>query len=359
MKGRVLVAGFATRHVAQSAFRAGYEVCAVDHFCDQDLAWYTRDRLQFEDLADLPGAIDTMAKRHSFDLFVTTSGAEDLPTALPLCGTSPENVARFLDKLEIQQFFEETGVPVPRIVPDGTYPAMIKPRRGAGGWRNGVIRSGAERHEWELQNPDMPFILQELVPGIPASVSCIADGRRARAVAVNEQLLRGDQARGTYGFCGSVTPFSHPAAARMAAIAEKVAGQSGCTGSLGVDFMVNGEDVWTIEINPRFQGTVDTVERATGCSLFQYHVDACSGVLPAPVPAPRRVSVRSILFADRDMTVKKDLGALAPAVADIPWPGTFFERDQAIVSVFGEGPTREDALAVLDKHIRSVLQYIR
>ena len=39
MRGRVLVAGFATRHVAQSANRAGYEVCAVDHFCDQDLGW--------------------------------------------------------------------------------------------------------------------------------------------------------------------------------------------------------------------------------------------------------------------------------------------------------------------------------
>ncbi|HVN74605.1 MAG TPA: ATP-grasp domain-containing protein [Methanoregula sp.] len=359
MKGRVLVAGFATRHVAQSASRAGYEVCAVDHFCDQDLAWYTSDRIRFEDLSDLPDAIDTMAKRHPFDLFVATSGAEDLPTTLPLCGTSPGKVARFLDKLEIQHFFEKTGIPVPRIVPDGTYPAMIKPRRGAGGWRNGVIRSDAERHEWELQNPGMPFILQELVPGIPASVSCIADGKRARAVAVNEQLLRGGLTRGSYGFCGSVTPFSHPAAARMAAIAENVAAQSGCTGSVGIDFMADGDDVWTIEINPRFQGTVDTVERATGCSLFQFHVDACSGVLPAPVPAPQNVSVRSILFADRDITVGADLSTLAPAVADIPWPGTFFEQDQAVVSVFGEGPTRQDALAVLDKHIRSVLQYIR
>ena len=38
VKGRILVAGFATRHVAQSAALAGYEVCAVDHFCDQDLS---------------------------------------------------------------------------------------------------------------------------------------------------------------------------------------------------------------------------------------------------------------------------------------------------------------------------------
>ena len=58
MNGRVLVAGFSTRHVAQSAARAGYEVCAVDHFCDQDLSWFTTDREKFDDLDDLPDAID-------------------------------------------------------------------------------------------------------------------------------------------------------------------------------------------------------------------------------------------------------------------------------------------------------------
>ena len=77
MKGRVLVAGFTTRHVAQSAALAGYEVCAVDHFCDQDLTWYTRDRIRFEDLADLPDAIAQMGKRYSFDFAIATSGAEE------------------------------------------------------------------------------------------------------------------------------------------------------------------------------------------------------------------------------------------------------------------------------------------
>lgn len=102
MKGRVLVAGFATRHVAQSAHRAGYEVCAVDHFCDQDLSWYTKDREKFEDLADLPGAIERICRRHRFDFFVPTSGAETLPPPAPLLGTPAESIGRFLDKLDTQ-----------------------------------------------------------------------------------------------------------------------------------------------------------------------------------------------------------------------------------------------------------------
>jgi hypothetical protein len=59
------------------------------------------------------------------------------------------------------------------------------------------------------------------------------------------------------------------------------------------------------------------------------------------------------------MTVSADLKHLAPCIADIPWPGTFFEEDQAVVSVFGWGATREAAVTLLDKHISTVRQYIR
>jgi predicted ATP-grasp superfamily ATP-dependent carboligase len=56
--------------------------------------------------------------------------------------------------------------------------------------------------------------------------------------------------------------------------------------------------------------------------------------------------------------VKADLGALKEFVSDIPWPGTFFEKDQAIVSIYGRGPDRRTALALLDKHITTVRQYM-
>ena len=358
MKGRVLVAGFATRHVAQSAFHAGYEVCAVDHFCDQDLSWYTRDREKFVDLADLPDAIDRIIRRHSFDLFVATSGAEDLPMVLPLCGTPPDRIARFLDKMDIQQFFENLPVPVPRLLQEREYPAMVKPRRGAGGWRNAVIRDSAALAVWESLYPDVPYIRQELVAGIPASVSCIADGTRARAIATNEQLLRGTGAS-SFGFCGSVTPFCHRFADRMIAVAEQIAGASGCVGSVGIDFVVGDAAFWAIEVNPRFQGTVDTIEKACCCNLFQHHVDACAGILPSARPPSKQVAARSILFAGRDLTLQEDLSMFRPFVADIPWPGTFFEEDQALVSICGWGPTREDALDLLDKHITIVRQYMR
>jgi hypothetical protein len=358
VKGRVLVAGFATRHVAQSAFHAGYEVCAVDHFCDQDLSLYTKDREKFDDLADLPGAIDRICSRHRFDFFVPTSGAETLQPPAPLLGTPAESIGRFLDKLDTQNFFESLGVPVPRLKPDGEYPAMIKPRTGAGGWRNAVIGSDIEMDAWKCLYENVPHIRQDIIRGIPASVCCITDGSHAVAVAANEQILRGSGAS-AFGFSGSLTPLVHPQSAEMITFSERIAAASGCRGTIGVDFVIGSGGPVAIEVKPGFQGSVDTVEMATGCNLFDLHAAACSGRLPSRRPEPREVAARSILFADRDMTLNADLMALKDFVADIPRSGTFFEEGQAVVSVYGRGPTREAAHAMLDKHITTVRQYMR
>jgi len=358
MTPSVLVMGFSTRHVAKSAHEAGYAVYAVDHFCDQDLSWYTRDRIRFEDLDDLPAAVEEMCSRHRVDWAVPTSGAEALPHGLPVLGTPPDAAARFLDKGKTQEFFESLGVPAPKVLQAGQYPAMIKPRSGSGGWRNRVVSSPAEEAAWRDEFGGVESIFQEVVGGIPASVSCLADGKgNARAIAANRQILRGEGGS-AYGFCGSQTPFDHPLAPRMMAYAEKIAASSGCRGSLGIDFVV-GEEPCAIEVNPRFQATLDTVERALAMNLFSAHARACQGVLPERVPDPVCVSVRQILFAEKDCTVHGDLSSLFPAVSDIPWPGTSFEEGRAVVSVYGWGPTRESAMELLDTHIRRVRQYVR
>ncbi len=354
---RVLVAGFATRHVAQSACRAGYEVYAIDHFCDQDLRWYTKECQTFEELDELPDRVAVACRNHSVDMLVVTSGAEAIGSTFPLYGTPPGKVARFLDKMEIQRFFEDLQVPVPPLAPEGAYPAMLKPRRGAGGWRNAVVRSDEERRAWEEAFPDEPAVAQRVVDGMPASVSCIADGTRAVAIATNEQILRGEGAS-AHGFAGSITPVDHPLRERMIETAEQIAAASGCVGSVGIDFML-GSVPWAIEINPRFQATLDTVETAIGMSVFQLHVDACRGTLPKERPVQRGVAVRRILFAERDMTVGADLASLAPAVADIPWPGTQIEEGHAVVSVYGQGATRDEALAALEREIARIRRLLR
>lgn len=292
-------------------------------------------------------------------MIVPTSGAEnlkDLP--VPVLGTSPAVADRFLDKQFIQGFFEGLNIPVPSLVRKGSYPAMLKPARGSGGWRNAVVRSDEDVAEWCDTFPDEPYILQEIVTGTPASVCCVADGKDARAIAVNRQIMRGE-GQYRYGFCGSVTPFNHPLAGEMVRYAETAAAASGCRGIMGVDFMVSDSEVYAIELNPRFVATLDTIEAATGLNLFSMHCDACRGILPGSMPTPLRFAMRRILFAEKPVRICSDLGHLRPNVADIPVPPAKLEEGSAVISVFGTGPDEASAERKLDTTIRVVSEYIQ
>lgn len=354
----ILVVGFSTRHVAQSAARAGLEVIAVDHFCDLDLRECARHCIRFEELDEIPELVRQCIARFEIDAIIATSGAEDLQDlGIPLLGSSPEITARFLDKRATQQFFEEQGFPVPSEVRRGAFPAMLKPCRGSGGWRNALVHTEDDIRRWEEEFPDEPYLLQEVAPGIPASVCCVVWGEEARVIASNLQILRGtEEAR--YGFCGSMTPFIHPMEEAMRMMGEQIAVASGCQGIIGIDFLVSDTRLYPIEINPRFVATLDTIERATGCNLVRIHLDAFQGVLPDPIPAPKTVSIRQILFAPRDMSISVDLQIPGLAIADIPVPPAQFETGHAVISVYGEGPDEPSARAALDKTIKAVSQYI-
>jgi len=356
---RILVVGFSTRHVASSAKRAGYEVYAVDHFCDADLRLITSAYDQFTELFELPVKIREMCRKYHIDAIIPTSGAEnlrDLP--VPVLGSDPEIAGKYLDKKYTQSWFEGLGIPVPPLVCPGEFPAMLKPLSGSGGWRNSVVHSEDDIAAWNEKFPSEPYLLQKIVEGIPSSVCCVTGDGKARAVAVNRQIMR-DHGPYRFGFSGSLTPFDHSRREEMIRYAEHAAASSGCRGVIGIDFIVNDGAVYAIELNPRFVATLDTIESSTGVNLVRLHIDACHGTIPKSVPAPVKYAMRRILFADRPLVITEDLIRFMPWVADIPVPPAQFEEGGAIISVFGEGHDLVDAEKSLDTTIMVVTQYIQ
>ncbi|MDR2856213.1 MAG: ATP-grasp domain-containing protein [Methanomicrobiales archaeon] len=368
----LLVAGFATRHVAASAHRAGYTVYAVDHFCDSDLFSYVLDADVFLECADLERIVTLACKKWSIDAILVTSGAETLMIdSVPVLGSHTECAAKFCDKQQIQDFFEMHGIPTPKQI-DPISPVsfrsgreyMLKPQEGAGGWRNKVVTNQSEIEKW-IEEFQAPYLLQEYMPGIPASVCCVTTGMEARAIAVNIQIMRDDPGV-PFGFSGSCTPFIDHRTEQMIQLAEKAALASGCIGIIGIDFIV-GDEIWAIEVNPRFQATLETVERATGVNLVQTHIDACNGLISASIPKTpqyHQTSIRRILFAEKDLVWPSSFAGVNPfddlmRFSDIPHPGTVFEPGHAMISVYGTGADLAAAKRDLHTSITSVLQYIQ
>ena len=345
---RLLIIGINIRHIACSAWRAGHEVYAVDGYCDLDLESCACDMapLSRDGMEGPKGEGDPVSEhieRVRPDAIILGPGLEEVRVrGVPLFNNSPDKVRRISDKLWQARWLERNGFPFIRTEASAEgldFPVMIKPRRGAGGVGCRVARTRSELDWGE------GLIYQEVVAGRPASVSVISDGKEARALAANEQLI-GESWTGAAGFryCGNITPLEPLPESDIAGMAEGIVSRLGLVGSNGVDFLLTEEGAVVVEVNCRFQGSLDSVQCATGVNLFQAHLNSFRGVLPER-PAIICSAGRAILYASRPLTIRRRL--LFPWTADVPRPGSRAERGDPFISVLARGSNREEVVGRL------------
>ena len=357
---RVLVIGINIRHIAVSATRAGHEVIAVDCYSDMDLERSVKEtalmpRERAEEL--LPVYIDKFQP----DVVVLGPGLEAArisDVGAHVLNNPTEKAALVSDKLWQAKWLEQNGFPFikTQILPEAEnfhFPLIVKPRKGAGGVGCQLIKN---EDELSLLSFEAGLIVQDLVFGKPVSVSVIGTGHEARAVAVNEQLI-GAPWTGAKGFrySGNITPL-RPPYFNILEMAEEIIAKLGLLGSNGVDFLLTRQGPVVVEINPRFQGSLDTVELATQMNVFQAHMQAFWGMLPKR-PKPRCTAGRAIIYSTRDLEIKKDLSY--DWVTDVPRIGSRIKNDEPILSILAKGSNRDEVMsllleraAMLDKTLR-------
>jgi predicted ATP-grasp superfamily ATP-dependent carboligase len=225
------------------------------------------------------------------------------------------------------------------------FPIITKPRKGAGGVGCRLV-GNPEDMRWENG-----LIIQEYVAGRPSSVSVIADGREARSIAVNEQIIGASWAGAEdFRYSGNITPLE-PDFPGLADMAEEIVAELGLVGSNGVDFLLTEKGPIVVEVNPRFQGSLDTVELSTGLNVFQAHLEAFQGILPElpnPLnmnPGTKRTAGRIIFYAPEDLRIHSELSV--EGLADIPRPGALIKRDDPVASILAIGGNRAGVLKSL------------
>ena len=346
---KILVIGINVRHIACSAARAGHQVYAIDCYCDLDLARCASETalLPREKAEEY---IPNYLERFCPDAVVFGPGLEEASAkGFRVLNNPPEKTSQVADKLWLAGWLEENGFPcIPTLSSsdEAVFPAVVKPRKGAGGVGCRIVR---KQEELQMQEG---LIIQELIAGRPASVSVISTGREARALAVNEQLI-GEAWAGAEGFryCGNITPLEPPHCG-MAGMAEEIIAGLGLVGSNGVDFLLTEKGPVAVEVNPRFQGSLDTVEHHTGLNVFQAHLEAFEGRLPPRCAAAlplHEVAGRAIIYAHRDLQIKEDLSGIW--TTDVPQPGSRIKKADPIMSVQAMARSRDDVLALLKERV--------
>ena len=351
---RILVVGYNTRHIICSAKRAGYYVESVSHYKDRDLikcgdvTRFIRDEFpgiisdsDYAGVKALVGGLD-------YDHAILAAGFETLE--IPRTAGNPPSLSSFVnDKGRLRDKLQSLGYSVPkhyRLEENLPFPVILKPKRGAGGFKNILVKD--EEHlqrsieQYHENGWGDDFLVEEYVRGIDASASVLSTGTEAVTVAINEQLigLRSLGPMRRFSFCGSLTPLKTSYSKEIERISNSLAVDLGLVGTNGIDFIIGPSGPVVIEINPRFQGTLDTIEGSLGVNLVEAHIKSCQGEL-IPLAKYRRFSCRMICFAEQDFQVTKACDRAH--YMDIPPKGAYIARAKPIISAIGHGKSRDSA----------------
>lgn len=294
----ILIVGVSARALAESAIRTGlaHRIVAADYFGDFDLGTLCPHRSIKRDLrlpyearhliaasADLP-----------FDVLIYTANLENYPSVIeaiaggrPILGNSPAVLTSVRDPARLLGVLTQAGIPTPKIAFDADYsdphPDTVwlrKPLRGGGGHGIAVHRS-----EDRLERG---VFLQEYLDGVSCAAVFAADGSEARLLGISEQLIgRTEFGADGFRYCGSILGPIGAGWSEWSDLDDRVNQVVGAitrafhlVGVNGIDFILKGQTVYPIEVNPRYTASMELVERAYGLNIFRTHLDACLGRLP-------------------------------------------------------------------------------
>ncbi len=383
--GSFLIVGVDLVGLARSARRAGYRVYALDYFCDLDLKAISEECLSMRARAgsgDSAGRIKSdfdpwwflkmarcLSEKTQVDAILLSSGLDDHPAVLgelndlvEILGNHPKTVRKLRDRECFFGALKRLGIPHPftvvvespleakRVARDIGFPLMLKPLEGFAGFG---VRRVNDSHHLENVYRSMEslysdgFLVQEYIDGNNASMSLIASRSGAKLVSLNEQLLGIQEAyqREPFGYCGNVVPMEVDESTRRMCerFVDVISSHFGLTGSNGVDMVIDEDGTpYVMEVNPRFQGSLECVERVLGVNLVEMHVEACTqGSLPENELKPEKFCTRLILYAPHRICAP-DL--MFNNLRDIPHPGDIIEAGEPLCSVISEGKSRTASL---------------
>ncbi|RAP45084.1 MAG: hypothetical protein BZ135_06350 [Methanosphaera sp. rholeuAM6] len=146
---------------------------------------------------------------------------------------------------------------------------LVKPLKGTGG-------IGIESFNNDVY-PEETFLLQEYITGNSVSSSFLSYRNHDIDMVTTSDQVIGSKMLGAseFMYCGNVTPLvnSNP---KLVNISTKISKMFKLLGSNGIDFVINNNKVYVIEVNPRIQGTFDCIERSFDMNLAKAHIDVCN-----------------------------------------------------------------------------------
>ncbi len=276
-------------HAAFAMREDGFETIMVN--CNPETVstdYDTSDRLYFEPLT-LEDVLEIVALEKPVGVIVQYGGqtplklARDLEKAgVPIIGTSPDAIDRAEDRERFQQMLHELGLKQPpnrtarteqealRCASEIGYPLVVRPSYVLGGRAMEIVQEQAQLERYMREavkvSNDSPVLLDRFLNDAKeVDVDALSDGTEVVIGGIMEHVEQAGVHSGDSA-C-SLPPYSLSAELQDELRRQTVmmAKALGVVGLMNVQFAIQGETVYVLEVNPRASRTVPFVSKA--CSL--------------------------------------------------------------------------------------------
>ena len=316
-------------HAAYALREAGFETIMVN--CNPETVstdYDTSDRLYFEPLFD-EDVISLLRKEQEkgtlLGCIVQYGGQTPLKLSLaleaagiPLLGTSADAIDLAEDRERFQELLKKLGLRQPdngiarsteqaeAIAERIGYPVIIRPSYVLGGRAMEIVydRTGLARYMREAVrvSGDNPVLIDRyLNEASEVDVDCICDGTDVYVAGVMEHIEEAGIHSGDSA-C-SLPPYSLSPAivAELRAETEAMAKALGVVGLMNVQYAIQNDIIYVLEVNPRASRTVPFVAKATGVPVAKIGALVMAGAKLASFNLddsvqPRHVAVKEAVF---------------------------------------------------------------
>jgi carbamoyl-phosphate synthase large subunit len=246
------------------------------------------DRLYFEPLT-LEDILNVIEMEGIQEVIVQLGGQTALNLAkgleeagVKLLGTSSATIDLFedrdqfyqlLDKLKIPRVKGETAEDEDELlsaVEELGYPVLIRPSYVIGGLNMVVLRDSDElKRVVDEGNIQYPILVDEYLEATEAELDLASDGEHVLIPAIIEHIEKTGVHSGD-SFC--IIPaqsFQNETKQQMAVYAKKIVKELKYKGLMNIQFIVKGNEVYLLEVNPRSSRTMPIVSKAAGVDLVK------------------------------------------------------------------------------------------
>ncbi|MEC0273811.1 carbamoyl phosphate synthase large subunit [Peribacillus frigoritolerans] len=249
----------------------------------------TADRLYFEPLT-LEYVLNVIEAEDIKDVIVQFGGQTAINLAkgleeygVNLLGTSFDTLDQLEDRDRFYQLLQKLDIPhVPGSMANGEeqlisraeaigFPVLLRPSYVIGGQGMEIIRSKESLLNRMANGTELvyPVLIDSYISGKEAEIDLIADGNDVYIPIIAEHIEKAGVHSGDSMALLPAQSLTDDIKDKMTLYAKKLVSELGYKGLMNIQFVIEGNSVYVLEVNPRASRTIPIISKVTDVALVQ------------------------------------------------------------------------------------------